>query len=191
MSRKRDAVQLVHNSRGSVHGRLVALLVLFCSGTVALAGAGTGAGQSRPGARPEPTIGDVPATRPQAPERELVLEREAYDYPAGARRNPFLPVDAVSGDVARFAGVRLLGIIHHPDPAYRIAVVSLREGSADFGTVEATVPGTVRRLRIGEELAGTRIVAIEADHVAVETEEPGGTATAVLAMPRADKGVGS
>lgn len=141
------------------------------------------AGPQMPEVRPQ-----SPQARPQAPERALVLEREAYTYPAGGRRNPFLPVTTASRPTG-VEGVTLLGIIHHPDPAYRIAVIGFRDGSGDpAGGEGAGAASAVSRLRVGEELAGTRIVAIEVDHVVVETEAPGGTVPSVLSMPRAVRG---
>lgn len=148
------------------------------------------AGPRMPEAGPQaPQAGpQAPQARPQAPERALVLEREAYTYPGGGRRNPFLPVTTASRP-AGVEGVTLLGIIHHPDPAYRIAVIGFRDGSGDpAGGEGAGAANAVSRLRVGEELAGTRIVAIEVDHVVVETEAPGGTVPSVLSMPRAVRG---
>ena len=155
---------------------------------LALAGSAAWTAGSETRARPESATAEAPEARPQAPERALVLEREAYTYPAGGRRNPFLPVTTASRPTG-VEGVTLLGIIHHPDPAYRIAVIGFRDGGADpAGGEGAAAASAVSRLRVGEEHAGTRIVAIEIDHVAVETEAPGGTVPSVLSMPRAARG---
>lgn len=160
---------------------------------LAASGAWTAESQARarlvPATARSPEAGpQAPQARPQAPERALVLEREAYTYPGGGRRNPFLPVTTASRP-AGVEGVTLLGIIHHPDPAYRIAVIGFRDGSGDpAGGEGAGAASAVSRLRVGEELAGTRIVAIEVDHVVVETEAPGGTVPSVLSMPRAVRG---
>ena len=155
---------------------------------LALVGSAAWSAGSQTRARPESETAEAPEARPQAPERALVLEREAYTYPAGGRRNPFLPVTTASRPTG-VEGVTLLGIIHHPDPAYRIAVIGFRDGSGDpVGGEGAGAASAVSRLRVGEELAGTRVVAIEVDHVVVETEAPGGTVPSVLSMPRAVRG---
>ena len=167
---------------------LSALVRAVPAALLALAGSAARTAESQTPARPQSATAEAPEARPQAPERALVLEREAYTYPAGGRRNPFLPVTTASHP-APVEGVTLLGIIHHPDPAYRIAVIGFRDGSGDpVGGEGAGAASAVSRLRVGEEHAGTRIVAIEVDHVLVETEAPGGTVPSVLALPRAARG---
>ena len=157
--------------------------------TIAGSVAGTGQGRPEDGA-------DPPTGESQEPTQlvggALVLEREAYTYPARGRRNPFVPSDVPSARAPGVEEVALLGIIHHPDPMFRLAVIRVPggvDGTAGAGAGPIAAPAS--RLRTGELVAGMRIVAIEVDHVVVEMEEPGGTATRVLAMPRAEKGTGS
>lgn len=161
--------------------------------TVALALAGTGAGSSegRTAQRPGPPPPDVREAPPGIAERGLALEREAYTYPAHERRNPFLPLDGPSHGGPEGDEFRLLGVIHHPDPAYRIAVLSRPGVSVDAENGGGPGARTAVRLRIGEGFGDLRIAAIEIDHVVVEMEEPGGTLSRVLAMPRATKGSGT
>lgn len=155
---------------------------------VALTGNAAGGSGART-TRPLDAEQDEP---PQTAEPGVVFEREVYTYPARGRRNPFVPAEADPGRDAGLEGIMLMGIIHHPDPLYRVAVIRLGGGSGGLGN-EAGSPDTTAasRLRIGEVLAGARIVAIETDHVVVELEEPGGTMPMVLAMPRTVRGRGS
>ena len=159
---------------------------------LALAGTVAGTGQGQPDERIDPRTGAVQDGPPQMAERELILEREAFTYPARGRRNPFLPLDVPSPYSPGIEEIRLLGIIHHPNPMYRVAVISFHggyDGIGDAAGDPATTPAS--RLRTGEVHAGMRIVAIEVDRVVVEVEEPGGMTTRVLAMPRAGRGRGS
>lgn len=157
-----------------------------------LAGSVAGTGRGRPEDGTNPPTGESQETPTRLAEGALVLEREAYAYPARGRRNPFVPSDVPSAHAPDVEDIALLGIIHHPDPMFRLAVIRVPggvEGTADAGAGPIAAP--VLRLRTGELLAGMRIVAIEVNHVVVEVEEPGGPATRVLAMPRAEKGTGS
>ena len=165
----------------------VALTAVF-----ALTSAVVGTGQAPPGERREPPTGDVQDGPPQVAERELILEREAFTYPARGRRDPFLPSDVPATHGPGVEEIRLLGIIHHPDPMYRVAVISFHGGVDGIGEAERGQPARAAlRLRTGEVHAGIRIAAIEVDRVVVELEEPGGITTRVLAMPRAGQGRGS
>ena len=159
---------------------------------LALAGTVAGTGQGRPDEPIDPLTGAVQDGAPQMAERELILEREAFTYPARGRRDPFLPLDVPSPHRPGIEEIRLLGIIHHPNPMYRVAIISFHGGFDTIGDAErnpATMPAS--RLRTGEVQAGMRIVAIEVDRVVVELEEPGGVTTRVLALPRAGRGRGS
>lgn len=158
--------------------------------TVAATAAGTG--RDRPDDTTNPPTGESQEGRIRLAEGALVLEREAYAYPARGRRNPFLAPDLPSANAPGVEGIALLGIIYHPDPAYRVAVIRVRDGVDGIAGADADpASAPASRLRVGERRAEMRIVAIELDHVVVELEEAGGTATIVLAMPRAEKGRGS
>lgn len=161
---------------------------------VALAPAVTaqGTGQEPTVERADPSEADAQTTPPSMAGPGSILEREVYTYPSGGRRDPFLPLDPPSLQGPGAGRIRLLGVIHHPDPMYRVAVMRLHRGGGDLGDGEGKpVVSPASRLRIGEVLAGMRIAAIEIDHVVVEVEEPGGTATRVLSMAREPRGSGS
>ena len=163
---------------------------------VALAGSAAGTGQVRPDGGTDLPTRESREGPTQLVQGALILEREAYAYPARGRRNPFLPSDVSSPPAPAVEEIVLLGIIHHPDPRFRVAVIrvpGVMDGTAGAGggPIGAPIGPPASRLRTGELLVGMRIVAIEVDHVVVELEEPGGTTTKVLAMPRAEKGRGS
>ena len=142
--------------------------------------------------RTDPPETDAPATQPSIAEPGSILEREVYAYPSRGRRDPFLPLDPPSLQGPGAGRIRLLGIIHHPDPMYRVAVIRLhREGGGRGDGEETPAVSPASRLRIGEVLAGMRIAAIEIDHVVVEVEEPGGMTTRVLSTAREPRGSGS
>lgn len=167
--------------------RPLALTVVF-----ALAGTATGTGQDRPDDRSGPPMDGAQENPLEPAWRGLILEREVYTYPARGRRDPFLPLDLRARRGPRADEIRLLGIIHHPDPLYRVAVIGLYGGSDRLGNGEGRAAAeTTSRLRVGEVAAGLRVTAIEIDHVIVEMEEPGGTAPRKLAMPRPAQGRGS
>ncbi len=157
-----------------------------------LAGSVAGSGQGRPDDGTDPQTGELQEGSAQLVEGELILEREAYAYPTRGRRNPFRPSDVRSPHAPGLDEVALLGTIHHPNPMFSVAIIRVRgivDGTA--GASAGPIAAPTARLRTGELLSGMRIVAIEVDHVVVEVEEPGGPATRVLALPRAEKGRGS
>lgn len=147
-----------------------------------------GASQSPTGPRngPPGNAGHVSATT-------MAFEREMFTYPAGERRNPFLPQRDLSAHGPRIENTRLLGIMHHPDSAYSLVVLGFAAGldgrpgapaaEAGPGTGRATV-----RLRLGGVAGGLRIVRIHKDRVVVESDRPEGTASHVLAIPRPAEG---
>lgn len=124
-----------------------------------------------PGAQP-------PAGPPEEP-TELVFEREVYSYPDYERRNPFRPL--VSQDEAgpRFELLRLLGVIYSNDPQRSVAL---------FGVGGGGEGGVTYRLRVGDVLGNTRVMAIDRDRVLVEVEEFGVTEERVLELPRRGQG---
>ena len=161
-------------------------LPVVLTATVALAGNTTGARPSGPETRTDPSSTALQDVPPRTAGRGPILEREVYTYPARGRRNPFLPSEEGPHLGAVVEAITVLGIIHHPDPLYRVAVMRSGERMGALGARDG-IPAVraASRLRIGEVFAGVRIVAIEADHVVVEREEPGGTVPGVLSMPRA------
>ena len=156
------------------------------SALLCLAGAEPGAGQSPGGPRngSHDRVGDVSATT-------MIFEREVFTYPAGERRNPFLPAQDLSTHSPRIENTRLLGIIHHPDATYSLVVLGFAAGSRSLRDIPGAGPGTGRatvRLRLGGEFGSLRIAQIDKDHVVVEADRPEGTASRVLAIPRPEEG---
>lgn len=162
--------------------RRLAALVAF----LAAAATPDGTGQTRPDdPRAGVGAGEEGGRPPRTTKRELILERETYTYPARGRRDPFRRSPLPSSRAPGTESVILLGIIHHPDPAYRVAVIRFHRGPGGTADSDGDPPApAVERLRSGEVLGGLRIVAIEVDSVVVEVDGRAGTATRVLALPR-------
>ena len=151
-----------------------------------LAGAEPGACQSPGDPRhgPHDSVADVATTT-------MVFEREVFTYPAGERRNPFLPARDPSTHGPRIEDTRLLGIVHHPDAAYSLVVLAIAAGPGGLHDTQGAGPGKQRatvRLRLGGVLGDLRIVQIHEDRVAVEANRTEGTESQVLAIPRSVKG---
>ncbi len=158
----------------------------LASALLCLAGAEPGAGQipGDPRTGPHDSVGDVATTT-------MVFEREVFTYPAGERRNPFLPARDPSTHGPRIEDTRLLGIVHHPEAAYSLVVLAIAAGSGGLHDTPGAGPGTGRatvRLRLGGVLGDLRIAQIHEDHVVVEADRPEGTASQVLAIARPVKG---
>lgn len=157
--------------------------VLLC-----FAGADPGAGQGPGGSRngPPGNVGDMSATT-------MVFEREVFAYPAGERRNPFLPARDLSVHGPRIEDTRLLGIMHHPDSTYSLVVLGT---ATRLGGLRDTVGAgagprvgwATVRLRLGDVHGSLRIVQIHEDRVVVEADRPEGKARQVLAIPRPVEG---
>lgn len=141
---------------------------------------------------PDPATGQERPVVALADTADLVFEREVFLYPSYVRRNPFVPlVDAESGG-PRFEELNLLGVVHHTNPLYSVAlfgvgnVVNVRGGSSGGGGGGSLFQ--THRLRRGDIIGNTRIVTIGVDRVVVEVEEFGMTERHVLELPRADQG---
>ncbi len=122
---------------------------------------------------------------PEAEPTELIFEREVFDYPSYERRNPFQPLLDDDARGPRFERLRLLGIIHSGDAARSVALFGVGGGGQGD---EATDGSRTYRLRAGEVLGNTRVVAIDRDRVLVEVEEFGVTEERVLELPRRGQG---
>lgn len=123
---------------------------------------------------------------------DLIFEREVFSYPAYVRRNPFVPlVDAAAGG-PRFEELNLLGVVHHENPLYSVALFGVGD-VANAGNVAGAGGGggslfETHRLRRGDIIGNTRIVDISKDRVVVEVEEFGMAERHILELPRADQG---
>ncbi|MEX2582612.1 MAG: hypothetical protein WD766_05040 [Gemmatimonadota bacterium] len=91
----------------------------------------------------------------------ILYDREVFEYPGGARPDPFRSL-LMEGDLGiRLEDLTLRGVVHHPDPSRSVAVLS-QEGSN-------------RRIqaRVGERFGSLRILAIHPDRVDIVIEELG------------------
>lgn len=123
---------------------------------------------------------------------DLVFEREVFAYPSYVRRNPFVPLLSADGNGPRFEELELLGVVHHANPLYSVALFGVgsvtNAGSGGGGGGGGGSLFQTHRLRRGDIIGNTRIVSIGVDRVVVEVEEFGMTERHVLELPRADQG---
>lgn len=112
-----------------------------------------------------------PPPRPQ-PEPELVFEREVFQYPSFARRNPFIPLEGAQGGI-RYEQLSLIGIMYSPDPSASVAVLSTGGYTiAEDGTL-SPVEGDAYNVKVGQRIGNTTIREIQRDRVIVDVEEFG------------------
>lgn len=128
---------------------------------------------------------DVPGMRPGdslAHQRAAVVGRDRFAYPTGWRRDPFLPHSAAPFAL-RSDEARLVGVIHHPDAARRVAIVE------SAGTAEAPLPAapasnrSIFRVSIGDTLQSLVVVGIKEDHV-IARDLAAADRLTVWALPR-------
>lgn len=122
------------------------------------------------------------------PPRKLVLERERFTYQGHGRRDPFRPRAEARMDVDAFAGLHVLGIIHHEIPRYSLVV--LRTETVPDGGFAAAGSGALgrstHRLRAGDTLGPLRVVRVRHRRVVVDVTDQGGVITRrILEVPRA------
>ncbi len=124
---------------------------------------------------------------------ESALARDIFNYVATGRRDPFLPVAVptpLEGSSSLEAEV--LGIISHTDPRLSVVVVRIaraRAGETDHsGGSRAGGAGDTYRLRLGDRIGNTRVLAIHEHHVVVEVEGPAGIERRLLELPGARRG---
>lgn len=125
---------------------------------------------------------DPPPPPPDTTPAELVFEREVYSYPAFDRRDPFAPLVSGSEGEPRFEDLALLGVIYSTNPAESVALLGIALGDG------GTVAGNSFRVRRGDRIGNTRILAIQRDRVIVEVEEFGLTEQRSLAVKRPGEG---
>ena len=120
----------------------------------------------------------------------LSFRRELFTYMSDNRRDPFSPPGASLTSNPMVGGVRLLGIIHHPDPRLSVVLLEVAQRSEEDGegatTAEAPVTGV--RLRIGDSVGGNSVVEIHPDHVVVETASPSGVNRRILGISSEEGG---
>ncbi len=153
----------VHASRS-----LLSAMALFC--VLALGAPASVAAQTDPPPPPDTT------------QAELVFEREVYSYPSFDRRDPFSPLVSGSEGDPRFEDLALLGVIYSTNPTESVALLGISLGDAQ------TEAGNSFRVRRGDRIGNTRILAIQVDRVIVEVEEFGLTEQRSLAVKRPGEG---
>ncbi|MEX2572139.1 MAG: hypothetical protein WD737_12635 [Gemmatimonadota bacterium] len=107
---------------------------------------------------------------------DVLYEREVFEYPRGARPDPFRSL-LLEGDLGiRAEDLMLRGVVHHEDPSRSIAVL--------------TVEGTDRRIqaRVGERVGPLRVLAIYPDRVEIVIEELGVARRETLRIVRPEPG---
>lgn len=108
------------------------------------------------------------AARPDS--AALVFEREVFNYPTFARRNPFQPLSAMSASGPDFESLRLNGVTYSEDPALSVA-------SLGVGTPTASGSGSGGfqgyRVRVGQTIGNATVLAIQRMHVVFSVEEFG------------------
>jgi hypothetical protein len=131
-----------------------------------------------PGVTPPPPAEQAaPAPGPQ-PEPELVFERELFQYPTFARRNPFQPLEA--GGELRYEQLSLIGIIYSPDPAGSVAVLSTGGVTVNEDGTVTPVEGDAYNAKVGQRIGNTTIREIQRDRVVVDVEEFGLTERRIM-----------
>lgn len=130
---------------------------------------------------------DGPPT-PPAEHRDSVdlrAEREVFDYPEFARRNPFKPLTGIEGG-PRFEQMQLTGIILSTDPGRSVA--TLRAGGGAGQGSGGAAQGRSTRLRAGERWGNVRVVAIRQDRIVVDVEEFGLAERREMLLPTRGQG---
>ena len=115
---------------------------------------------------------------------DLRAEREVFNYPEYARRNPFKPLTGVEGG-PRFEQMRLTGVILSGIPARSVA--TLTAGGA-AGAASREDRGRSARLRVGERWGNVRVVAIRQDRIVVDVEEFGLAERREMLLPTRGQG---
>lgn len=95
--------------------------------------------------------------------------RDPFVYPVDGRRDPFRPPAARSGAGSEFGALKLVGILYAPETG-SVAVVVNR------GT------GKRHRLRVGDQVAGARLVEVGRDRAVFRVTAPGASRRTVLRL---------
>lgn len=115
---------------------------------------------------------------------DLRAEREVFDYPEFARRNPFKPLTGIEGG-PRFEQMRLTGVILSDVPARSVATLTAGGSS---GAASREDRGRSARLRVGERWGNVRVVAIRQDRIVVDVEEFGLAERREMLLPTRGQG---
>lgn len=102
-----------------------------------------------------------------APDSLLTYEREVFDYPDGARPDPFRPPGATDGIGPLFEDLRLSGVLYGPSVG-SVAVVR------DAAT------GRIHRLREGDRIGRARLVEVRPSEALFVVTGPAGARRELL-----------
>jgi hypothetical protein len=119
---------------------------------------------------------------------ELVFNREVFNYPEFARRNPFTPL--ISGDLAgpRFEELQLLGIVYSANQTLSVALFgSGNRGGPNPGGGPGAQSDT-HRAHVGDRVGNMRVIEIQRAAVIVEVEEFGLMERHVMELLRPGRG---
>ncbi len=128
---------------------------------------------------------DLPAVPPGAAlaqQRAAMIGRDRFAYPTGWRRDPFLPHSTASFAL-RSDEARLVGVIHHPDAARRVAIVESASTSEDPLPAAIASGRSTFRVSIGDTLQSLVVVGINEDNV-VARDLAAADRLTVWALPR-------
>ena len=113
-------------------------------------------------------------------ETELVFEREVFDYPEFARRNPFRPLVG-TGAGPRFESMSLGAIIYSSQNPSESVVLMRAGGGGD-------TPAQTERLRVGESWGNVTVLEIRRGEVVLEVLEFGITEQRIMQLPTRGQG---
>lgn len=139
-----------------------AVLILVPALAAAALGPRALIGQARP---PTPPGAEGAPAASGAEVGEPRLAREVFVYPGGDRRDPFERLLPGNSAGTRFEELRLIGVIHSPNPRESVALVSSGTATpaASTGTGERTF-----RLRQDVVLGDMKVLRVEEERVIVE-----------------------
>ncbi len=126
---------------------------------------------------------------PRADTTQLVFEREVFQYPAYARRNPFRPLLTTEDGGPRFERLRLLGILFSEEPGRSVALLSAADAGMGAAAPVVGEDGVVVRqqltfrVRVGQRVGNTTVLRIEPKRIIVEVEEFGLREERELVLP--------
>ena len=89
----------------------------------------------------------VQATEASAADRQISVDRETFDYPAGTRRDPFQALSAGDQLGPRFEDLNLSGVVYSPATG-SIAILTDRATGKRYRVWEGDVIGGAKLVRV-------------------------------------------
>lgn len=134
-----------------------------------------------------PLAAQEPPTPPRPDTTALVFEREVFTYPEYSRRNPFRSLLLTDESGPLFEDLNLLGIVYSDDPSASVALLGVGDPE------QAGEPGRkggfqTYRVRRGNVLGNSRILAIQPTRVIFQVTEFGLSEQRVLELKRPSQG---